>query len=168
MKSLLFILSLVFLPLNALAEFKIAVVDLQQALAESSAGKKAQEEYQKDVSDAQNKIDSKKKEFERKRELLKSQKESLNEKALVAKGEELLSAERDLQRSFRDSQEMLRRKNATIVGQLMKQIKVVIDNIGKEQELSLILEKGSQALLFSEGAKDITEEVVKKFNESNK
>lgn len=146
------------------SDLRLAVVDLQQALAESNAGKKAQEEYKRDVLEAQKNIDVKKKEFEKKREDLKSQKDSLNEKALLAKSEELMSVERDLQRSFKDSQDMLQRKNATIVNELVKNIREVIDSIGKEQKLSLILEKGSQALLFSAGAKDITSEVVEKFN----
>ena len=145
-------------------DLRLAVVDLQQALAESTAGKKAQEEYQHDVLEAQKNIDLKKKEFEKKREALKSQKDSLNEKALLSKSEELMTVERDLQRAFKDSQEMLQRKNATIVNELVKNIREVIEGIGKEQKLSLILEKGSQALLFSEGAKDITTEVVERFN----
>lgn len=162
------LIAIVFIPSLAFAELKLAVVDLQQALAESKAGQKAQEEYKKEVTDAQKRIDDKKKEFERKRDSLKNQKDSLNEKALISKEEELLSAEKDLQRSFHDSQEMLRRKNATIVGKLVGQIREVISEIGKEQGLTVILEKGSQALLFSDGAKDITEEVVKKFNSATK
>ena len=164
MKKILLIALITLLPTLALAELKVAVVDLQKALATSKAGKKAQADYQKEVEKAQSSINTKKKDFEEKRASLKKLKDSLNKKAIQKKTSEIAKIEKELQKSYRDSQQNLRKKNATVVSELIKKMRVVIDKIGAEEKLSLILEKGSQALLYSAGAEDITDKVVSKFD----
>ena len=162
--TLFTILSFLLLPTFALAELKIAVVDLQKALASSEAGKKAQAKYKKEVLSEQSSISAKKKDLDEKKANLKKLKDSLNKKAVQKKSAEIAKIEKDLQKSYRESQQNLRKKNATVVTDLITKMKKVIDKIGEEEKLSLILEKGSQTLLFSAGVEDITDKVVSKFN----
>ena len=164
MKKILLITLLLSLPTIAQAELKIAVVDLQKALATSNAGKKAQADYKKEVEQAQKSINTKKKDFEEKRASLKKLKDSLNKKAIQKKTNEITKIEKELQKSYRESQQNLRKKNATVVSDLIKKMRVVIEKIGSEEKFSLILEKGSQALLYSAGTEDVTDKVVSRFN----
>src|SRR5262245_31677159 len=77
-------------------EFRLGFVDVQKALSMSKAGKRAQVDYEAEVKVAQKEIDKKKDEFEVRRKNFDSQKESLNEKALGEKQEELISLEKEL------------------------------------------------------------------------
>ncbi len=147
---------------------KLGYVDLQRALSESRTGKAAQKDYEKTVLAAQAKLDKKKGEFEKLREDFAKQRDSLNEAALQKKEEELIEKERDIKRSYKDSQEKLRRTNAQMVGDLMKELRKAVAAVGKEKGLTLILEKGSPAVLYADGEIDITDAVVSRFNEQTK
>ncbi len=143
---------------------KLAFVDIQKALEQTKSGQKVQKEFKTEVDNEQKNIDRKKAEYESLKESLEKQRGSLNEATLHEKEESLLTLERELKRSFQDSQEKLRRKNANLVGELVKKMRELIETIGKDQGYSMIFEKNSQAMIFADPSSDITDEVVKKFD----
>ena len=155
------------LPLVAQAapgDLRVGYVDMQKAITGSRAGQDAQKRYESQLKKSQGGIDSKKGDFERQRENFAKQKESLNPKALADKQEQLINLEKDLKRSFEDTQDQLRRENARLVGELVKKIRRVVDEVGKEEKFTLILEKSSQTVLFADSSIDITEKVIKRFD----
>ena len=165
--SSLFALALVASTAPAFAaapDMKVGYVDMQKALAASSAGKDAQKKYEAEVKKLQAKLDDKKGEFEKLRQAYQKQRDSLSEKAKQEKEEELLGREKELKRTFQDSQEALRRKNAQLVGELVERLKKVVDEYGRAQGFTLILEKGGQGLLFADAKIDVTDDVVQKFD----
>ena len=54
------------------------------------------------------------------------------------------------------------------VGELVEQLRKVVDQVGQDEGYTLILEKGGPALLYADSKIDITEDVIKRFNESRK
>lgn len=146
------------------SSLKVAYVDIQKALEMTKAGQKVQKEFKSEVDSEQKSIDKKKAEYENLKESLDKQKSSLNESALREKEENLMGLEKELKRSFQDSQDKLRRKNATLVGELVKKMRELIEKMGKEEGYSMILEKNGQGLIFADPSLDITESVVKKFD----
>jgi outer membrane protein len=169
-KNSLILLSLIGLTSSSVMaeDLKVGVVDIQKALELTKSGQKVQKEFKTEVDQEQKDIDKKKTEYEKLKDSVTKQKGSLNEKALADKEEELLGMEKELKRSFQDSQEKLRRKNAVVVGELVKQMRVIIEAMGKEKGYSVILERSGQNLLFADGSLDITEEVVKRFDSEAK
>lgn len=149
------------------ADVKIAVVDIQRALSESTAGAKAQKQYEKKVREAQEDLDEKKNAYEQKREKYSKKRDSLSEGARVEQEEELVGLERDLKRTFQDVQNDLRRRNAKVVGELVEKLRKVVDGVGKEGGYDVILERSSQAVLFANSSYDITDKVIKEFNKTN-
>src|SRR5436190_19028205 len=77
----------------ALADTKIAVVDLQRALEETDDGKKAKAKLKAD-------FDKKQKELDEKQEELKKMKENIDKKAQVMKPEALAKEQKDFQERF--------------------------------------------------------------------
>jgi outer membrane protein len=148
------------------ADIRIAYVDMQKALTDSKRGQSAQQEYEKEVRGAQIELDKKKAEFERLQNDFAKRRDSLSPEARVERGEELLSLEKDLKRSFEDSQGALRRKNAALVGKLVDEIREVVDVVGKEQGFTLILEKGGQSVLYADTSIDITNDVISAFDKT--
>jgi outer membrane protein len=153
-----------FAAANAAPDLRVGVVDMQRALEESKAGQEAQKQYQDEVKRAQTDIDAKKADLERRQQTYQKQKTSLNQKALEEKQEELIGLEKELKRSFQDQQDALRRKNNQLVGELIKKLRKVVDDYGKDSGYSLILEKGSQSVLFADNSVEITDAVIKRFN----
>lgn len=147
---------------------KIVYVDLQKALEMTEEGQKMQKKFKSEVDAEQKNIDKRKIEFEKLKESIDKQRNTLNESALNEKEEELLVTERELKRSFQDSQEKLRRKNASLVSDLVQKMRSVVEEMGKKEGYSLILERSSQGLIYAEESLDITKDLVKKFDEAYK
>ena len=152
----------------AVPDIKVGFVDLQKALAATDAGKDAQKKYEAEVKKLQGKLDEKKGDFEKLQGAYQKQKDSLSDKAKQEKEEELVSKEKELKRTFQDSQEMLRRKNAQLVGELVEKMRKVVDEYGRSQNFTMILERSGQGVLFADSSIDVTDQVVKKFNETTK
>ena len=153
---------------SAAPELRVGYVDIQRALAASEAGKSAQKKYEDEVKRLQTNLDGLKSGFEKAQKDYVKQKESLNDKARSEKEEDLVSKKKDLERTFQDSQESLRRKNAQLVSGLVEKLKKVVDEYGKQQGFTVILEKGAQSVLYADSRIDITDSIVEKFDQANK
>lgn len=124
---------------HAAPELKVGYVDMQKALAATDAGKDAQKKYEAEVKKLQAKLDDKKGDFEKLQGSYQKQKDSLSDKAKTEKEEELLAHEKELKRTFQDSQETLRRKNAQLVGELLEKMRKIVDEFGKNEGYTVIL-----------------------------
>src|SRR5690554_3876798 len=87
--------ALLAIPAGALAQMKIGYVDLQRALNESDAGKRAKERFKAQVDKLQG-------ELKKQKDQLDSLKEQLEKKASVMKEEEVRNLQRDYERRLRD------------------------------------------------------------------
>lgn len=163
--ALLFCSASIVSTASAEKALKIGFVDLERALAESEPGEKAQAEYEKEVKSATSKIKAKRDDLDKLKDRFNSQKDSLNDDAYSRKKEELISQQKDFERSYKDSQEALQRRNAQIVGELVKNIRTVVQEIGKAEGYTVILEGSEQTVLFMDKAVDITGLVVDRFND---
>ena len=153
---------------GARAEMKIGYVDLQRALNESEAGKSAKERFKVQVDRLQ--VDLKKK-----KDALDSMKEQLDKKASVMKPDEARSLEsdyqkklRDFERAYKDSQGELQQKDNELTVDLLKELQVVIEEFGKEQGYSIILEQSSSSVLYGAADLDLTEQVIARYNARKK
>lgn len=149
---------------NVRAEGKIVVVDMQRALNECEAGKKAKDQVKAKFEKAQD-------DLRRQREDLDRRKEEYDKKALVLKEDDRRSAEKDLEqratefkRKYEDFQRDLKRTDGELTAGIVEQIYSVVQDLGAERQYSLVLEASSGALLYSDKVNDITDEVVKLHN----
>ncbi|MEO8601026.1 MAG: OmpH family outer membrane protein [bacterium] len=143
---------------------KIGYVDLQRALNESSAGKSAKEKFKVQVDRLQ--VDLKKK-----KDALDAMKEQLEKKASVMKDEEARNMEkdyqrrlRDFERSYKDSQGELQQKDNELTVELLKELQGVIEQFGKENSYSIILEQSSSSVLYGSPELDLTEQIIARYN----
>jgi outer membrane protein len=150
------------------ADIKLGYVDLQRALNESEAGKAAKERFKVQVDKLQ--VDLKKK-----KDALDSMKEQLEKKSSVMKAEEARNLEsdyqkklRDFERAYKDSQGELQQKDNELTVELLKELQVVIEEFGKEQGYSIILEQSSSSVLYGAADLDLTEQVIARYNARKK
>ncbi|OVE79754.1 hypothetical protein BVY02_02420 [bacterium J17] len=146
---------------------RVGFVDLEKALSGSVVGKSAQKKYEKEVKAAQNKLDAKKKKLENLQSSFQKQSSSLSAAAKANKKEEIIALEKDLKRSYQDTQDQLRRKNAQVVRELLVKLRKVVNEVGKAESFTVILEKGSDSVLYADNSIDITDRVVKRFDANN-
>jgi outer membrane protein len=150
----------------ARAEFKIAVVDMQRALNECDAGRKAKDQVKAKFEKAQDQL-------RRQREDLDRMREDYDKKALVLKEEERRNLEKDLEsrslefkRKYEDFQRDLKRTDAELTSGIVEALYGVVQDYGQSHGYSLVLEASSGALVYSDKSSDITDEIVKIYNAS--
>jgi outer membrane protein len=146
----------------ARAEMKFAYVDVQRALNECDAGKKAKTEFQGRVESLeshlqrqQNEVQSLKDEIEKKGMLMNAdQRQNLQDQYMA----KLKNFERD----YKDSKDELQRKDNEITAKIVHDLAQVIRSLGERDGYTLVLEKGS--ILWGAPNIDVTDQVIRSYN----
>lgn len=157
------VLALLLSAIPARAELKLAYVDVQRALNECDAGKKAKGEFQGRVQTLearlqrqQNEVQSLKDEIEKKGMLMNpDQRQSLQDQ-YVAK---LKNFERD----YKDSKDELQRKDNEITAKIVHDLAQVIRTIGERDGYTMVMEKGS--ILWGTPGIDVTDQLIRSYNQ---
>ncbi|MGC8808737.1 MAG: OmpH family outer membrane protein, partial [bacterium] len=72
---------------------------------------------------------------------------------------------RDFQRLQTDYQDELRRKDRELTEKILRDLETIIKKIGEEGKYTIILEKNQPTILYISSALDLTEEVIKRFDQ---
>ena len=152
----------------AWAELKIGIVDLQRALNESSAGKKAKEQFKVEFDKMQNSLKGEKDRLDRMKDDLEKQSVVLKEDERKNKAEEFERRRRDLRRKLEDSDAELRKKDQELTGDILKDLAEVIQQIGERDGYTVILENSSSSVLYGSKSIDMTDEVIRSFDARKK
>lgn len=146
-------------------DMKIGYVDLQKALNEAEAGKKAKETFKGEVDRMENSLERKKQELEK-------LKDELEKKGLLLKEEERDSLERDyrqklrdFERQYKDSQQELQIKDRELTGRILEDLRQVVQEMGEQGSYTVILEGNNTVVLYGSKAIDLTETVIKTYNQ---
>ena len=143
---------------------KLGFVDLQRALNESEAGKKAKDEFKVQVDKLQATL-------KKKKDSIDGLKDQLEKKGLVMKDEERGNLEeeyrkkmRDFERDYKDSQADLQRKDQELTGVILKDLQDIIREYGEREGYTLIFEASSNAVLYGTKSIDLTEPIMQQYN----
>src|SRR5579885_1024605 len=148
----------------ASSEIKIAFVDMQRALNDSNAGKKAKGEFRSEITRLQNKL-------QRQQQEVQALKDELERKGPLMRDDERRNLQddytrklRDFERAYKDSKDELQQKDNEVTGAIVRDLAYVVRNVGERDGYTLVLEKGS--LLWATSSIDITDEVIREYNAS--
>jgi len=154
------------LPAVVSAQVKIGFIDVQRAISESAAGKRAKDKFQAQVKKAEGDLLKEKNELER----LKAE---LDKKGPLLKEDERRNLEGDLQkryvtyqRSMSDQQQDLRQKEGEMTADILKELEKIVNEVGKAEKFTLILERSQ--ILYSDQGIDITNKVIEVYNNRSK
>ena len=165
---LLFVLLFVPASLLAAEALKIGCIDFQRVLNESDAGKKAKADLETLVKSKQSTIDEKGKTIEKMKGDLEKQASVLSGDAKKSKEEELEKLLREYQRLVQDSQTEVKKKELELTDAIIKDMRKIVEKIGEDEGYTLIMERTGGMVLYSKKDIDITDAVIKKYNQSKK
>lgn len=144
---------------------KIGLVDFQQILKESSAGKFARQKINKRGK----KLETNLKEMQDKIEGLR---EKLEKEALVMSQEQREQKQREIRikiNDFKQKNEQYKKEfqqmREEVINNMQEEVFGLAREIGEEQEYTLIIEKSAAGVLYSSDAIDITDKVISRYNE---
>ncbi len=152
-------------PLQA-AEVKIGVVNMQQVLTSSSAGKKAQ-------SIIEQKMKSYDATFKKDKDALVSMRDEIEKKSSAwsdsvkqQKFSDFQKKSAELGTKEREANQEIRKLQERHVQPVLQKLEEVIQNVAKKGQYDLILP--SNTILFASGQHDITNEVIKALDRAMK
>ena len=148
--------------------FRLGLVDLQKALQTVDAGRNAKKSLEKEVTIKREGLEKRQSELQKEAEGFEKKSALLNEAAKTKKQQELQKKFMELQKEAAESQMDLQKRERELTMPIIDELRGVIESIGKEKGLTLILERNEGAVLFSQGEEDLTEQVIEKFNSTRK
>lgn len=150
-------------PTVALAEPKLAVVDLQRALEETEDGKKAKAKLKADFDRKQQELDAKQDELKKIKEDLDKKLPLMKPEAADAEKKKFQDRFVELQQTYQRLQQDLAKKEQDATSGIFRKLSTVVGNIAEREHFAMVLEKNS-AVVWSQPALDITNEVIRLYN----
>jgi len=144
---------------------RIGVVDVQKVLVRSAAGLAAREQLEKEKASMQREVDQRQGEIEKLREELEKKALLLSPEVKKEREETLQRRVRDLRRLVDDFQKDLDKKEQEITQRILQEVAKLIERHGKEKGYLLILEKRSAGVIHADGDADLTDEVIKLYDQ---
>ena len=145
------------------AQSKIGYVDVQRAVQEVEEGKAARARLKGELDKKRADLDQKRATLEKMKTDYDKQAPVLSEDAKKKKQEELQKAFMDAQNQANEMQEELTGKEQEAMQSISKRLLQVVAEVSDRESFTFVLDKA--ALLYAPAASDVTNEVVRRYNE---
>jgi len=145
---------------SSAAEMKIGYVNIQRAVAESKAGKTANEKFTVEANRVRDDILKEKESIEQAAEMLQKQSAMLTEDVRRSKELDMGRRQRDYERLVEDQKAELQLKEAQLTGEILEQLIPIVRDYGKKHGFSIIFERSERVLLYTDTSLDLTDKVI--------
>ncbi len=162
-----FLILLLSAGVNAAEASKIGYVDLQKVLNLSKAGKEAKDQLSEKVKKYQEEINKKQEDLKKLKDVIEKQGALLSEKAKSDKEKDYQQSLKEFQRLTKDAQEELQAKDEELTRHILGDIEKVVQDYGRKNDYTLIFVR-NESMLYASDKSDLTEEILKIFDSSNK
>jgi len=152
----------------AVAADKFGYVDLQRVLLESNSGKVAKETISKKVQELKAQVNAKQDELKKLKGELENQGVMLTPDAKAQKEREYQQKLKDFQRFTKDSQDQLQQQDSQFTHRILREVLDVVRAEGKKEGYTMILEKSESSLIYADKSIDMTDQVIKLYNQKSK
>lgn len=151
-----------FAPARAESPQKIAVVDLDVIMRDSSAAKGIQDQMKDHLEDFRKAVKEQEDKFRAEREDLVKQRNVLSPDAFNNKQRELEQKATDTELEFRRREQRIRQAGGNAQQELQKVLLAVVADVAKKEGVAIVMPKG--ALLYAGDTKDITKSALQQLN----
>ena len=150
------------------AEIQLGIVNVQEVLDTVDEGKKAKAKMENEMLKKKNELESRQKEFKKLDDDFEKQKLVLSPGAATDKKRELQDKKDELQKLYFASQAEMQKLESKLMAGILKKIKAVIEKVGKDRSLDLVIEKTEGGLFYYKDGLDITNLVIKEYDKAYK
>lgn len=144
---------------------RIAFIDVQRILARSASGVAAREQLEREKVVMQREMDTKRKELEALRDELEKKGALMTADTRRDKQDLFERKRRDAARLADDFQKELEKKEAALLQKVLHEVSGVIEKVGKDRGYYMILERRGASVLYASPEADLTEEVIKAYDQ---
>jgi outer membrane protein len=157
------------LPLSLIAQekpIKIGIINTNRIISESVEGKKFLSYLETKQKEKQAEIDAMRNKLQQDADQFQRQQGSLSDEARLRKQSELNKRKTDLDRYIEDAEAEMQAIQRERFAQIQKKIMPIIQQIGSEQNFTLIFE-GNAAMLYVDTSIDITSDIITRFDQAS-
>lgn len=152
----------IFAASPARAEIKFAYVDVQRALNECDAGKKAKAEFQGRVTSLESRLQRQQSEVQSLKDQIEKKGMLMNPDQRQNLQDQYVAKAKNFERDWKDSKDELQAKDQEITAKIVHDLAQVIRTIGERDGYTMVMEKGS--ILWGTPGIDITDSVIRSYN----
>jgi outer membrane protein len=139
---------------------KIALVDLQRVLLETSHGKSAKADLEKALAKSTAKLERKAADLQKSYEDLRAKATMLAESELYKRQQDLMIAEQELQQLYMEAQEDLAKKEGLLMEKIYKNASTIVAQMAKDEGIQIVLVRSELTVLYANPQLDITNKVI--------
>jgi len=167
---IILILSFLLLSIHPVSarENKFGIVDFQKVFEKSTTIRKMNSSLEEKIKAEQQEIVKKRQDLEEMQKDLETKKALMNADARTQKEEEIRRNLKDLKRYATDKEEEFQRKGNGLMQQIMKELTIIVQEIGKDKDYTAIVERSTGGVVYLSPSADITEDVIKEYDKRNK
>ncbi len=145
-------------------EIKIGVVDLDQAITSTHAGRAARDEFERKKRQAEQQLSPL---MERGQELMQefeAKKFVLSDDARFQKQLDLAELQNQIENKRKEIQGQLQVDRERLIAPLRNKLIDVVEQFGRDESFSLIFHRGAPGIMYVREALDVTEFIIKRFD----
>ena len=145
---------------------RIGIVDLDQAVGATTEGKAARDELERKKREAELELQPMSEQYQKLADEYQKKRVVLSPDKLREMELDITELQSRIELKQQELQQRLRVDFERLVGPLREKLVKVVNDIGREEGFSLILMRNMPGIMYTREALDITDLVIKKFNES--
>jgi len=150
--------------LPAAAQAKVSVIDVQRVVTESDPGKEVMQRLRSLTEAKAQQGQTLQQELATLQDQFNKQRFTVSETRQAEMQKEIEDKQISIRRFQDDAQREVAEAQRRELGSLEERIMPIIDQIGKEQGLTMIFNKFQSGLVYADETIDITDEVIRRFN----
>jgi outer membrane protein len=148
----------------AFAEVKIGYVDMQKAIQETAAGKKAKKELEDEFNKKKKDLEKKEADIKKMHEDFEKRSMAMNEDARMKKQNEIRGEMGKYQENAAKAQMEIQKKERDLTKPIVDKLRSILDDIAKKEDFTVILEKSENSVLWAKKDIDLTERLIKAYD----
>jgi outer membrane protein len=143
---------------------KIGIIDFQQVLEQSVAGKTAQTKINEQGKKMEDELKQKGADIEEAKKNLERESVVMSREAKDQKERDIREMVNQLKALQKTYMENFKEDELKEIRRLQKEVMVLVDKIGKDEGFFLILEKREAGVLYAPQTIDITDKIIQQYN----
>ena len=143
---------------------KIGVVDLDQAISSTEDGKSAREALARKQREAEAEMAPLYERYKALEDDLKAKKFVLSDESLFQKQLDLAEIRNQIENRMKEIEGQLKVDKFRIQEPLVTKLRTIINETGRDEGFTLILQRGAAGVIYTREALDITDLIISKYN----
>jgi outer membrane protein len=143
-------------------------VDLQLAMETVKDGVKAKETLEKEYKAKQETLKVRETDLSKLQQKIQKPSKALSDEAKAKSAQEFEQKMMEYQKLVQQYQSDMQKRQMELTKPIVDSMRTIIDEIGKSKGLDFVYEKNQSGIFYAKNAADITNDVIKRYNEVHK